>query len=349
MKQLMIYLKTTETCNLNCSHCFTSGSNGAKIYWDHKKTADWLTRLSKKLSESPHVHLDFHGGEPFLAPVEGMREFYEQCKNLWPSMSWGIISNLVLKLDDEKISFIREVLNNRIGTSWDPDIRFANPKQYDLWRKNVQTLIDLGVDIKLFISLTKGTLAIEPIDLLEWVRDLGVKELALERLTGNGNALLHPEIFPLNKDQDAWFLKMHHQMQQHNAREWFDNEFMETVYSKFESNFTGAGTFCRDCEERLFTVNADGTVAGCPNSAPEAFYGHISDDIEDLLYNPKRLEIMACEKSRDPRCYECPVFSYCGGDCHQLEWQDNVCGAPKSLMLELSKHKYRKVINIKGI
>ena len=336
MKELLIYLKTTETCNLNCLHCFTNGTRGAKIYWDHLAVADWLTRLHQHDSNVPHVHLEFHGGEPFLAELSTLQYVYDQCNNLWNSQSWGITTNLVYKLDQDKIDFIKGPLGNRIGTSWDPDIRFANPKQYDLWRKNVDKLHNLGVDIKLFVSVTKGTIAMEPIDLLEWVRDLGVKELALERLTMNGSANSNLHIFPNNLEQDQWFLKMHRQIKEHDARDWFDNEFIETVYAKFETGFTGGGTFCRDCEEKLFTLNADGTIAGCPNSAPEQAFGHIRDAIADLLINPQRIDNIACERSRDPRCYSCEVFQYCNSDCHQLEWQDDVCGAPKSLMKELA-------------
>lgn len=350
MKELLIYLKTTETCNLNCRHCFTSGSQGAKIYWQHEKVADWLRRLYTETASAPHVHLELHGGEPFLADVSSMQYTYDQTSDLWESMSWGITTNLVFKLDQEKIDFIMGPLGGRVGTSWDPDIRFANPKQYDLWRKNVKTLVDMGVTVKLFISVTTGTIAMEPIDLLEWVRELGVKELALERLTMNGTAKQNLDIFPSNIDQDAWFLKMHEQSKDAGARDWFVNEFLESVYAKFEMGFNGGGTFCRDCEEKLFTLNADGTVSGCPNSAPEQAFGHIDDNIIDLLSSPKRLEIMTCERSRDPRCYECPVFNHCGGDCHQLEWQDNVCGAPKSMMLQLASiNTNKKIIMIKEI
>jgi radical SAM protein with 4Fe4S-binding SPASM domain len=351
MKELMIYLKTTETCNLNCLHCFTSGSKGAKIYWDHVQVADWLYRLRAE-SNSPHVHLEFHGGEPFLADLNSMQYVYDRCRDLWPSQSWGVTTNLTFKLTQDKIDFIMGPLGARIGTSWDPDIRFASPKQYDLWRKNVQTLHDLGVDIKLFVSVTKGTVAMEPIELLEWVRDLGVKELALERLTGNGNALLHPEIFPTNLEQDAWFLKMHEQSQSAGAREWFENEFLETVYAKFETGFTAGGTFCRDCEEKLFTLNADGTIAGCPNSAPDQAFGHIRDTITELLINPQRIKNIACERSRDPRCYSCNVFDYCNSDCHQLDWQEDQCGAPKSLMQKLAginTHRKNQIIDIKEL
>lgn len=351
MKELLIYLKTTETCNLNCLHCFTNGSNGSKIYWNYSAVSDWLYRLSLETPDVPHVHCEFHGGEPFLASVESMQYVYDHCKDLWSSMSWGVTTNLVFKLDQEKLDFIQGPLGNRIGTSWDPDIRFANPKQYDLWRKNIQTLIDLNVDIKLNISITKGTVAMNPIDLLEWVRDLGVKELALERLTSNGSAEKNTHIFPSNLEQDQWFLKMYQQTVEHNARDWVHNEFFESVYSKFENGATNTGTFCRDCEEKLFTLNADGTIAGCPNSAPQEYFGKISDNIKELLINPQRIHNIACERSRDPRCYSCDVFQHCNSDCHQLEWQGDTCGAPKSLMQHLSNINSfnRKVFIIKEI
>ena len=337
----MIYVKTTETCQLNCKHCFTNGINGAKIYFNPHKTADWVKRLhSEAYKENDTMHFEFHGGEPFLAPVSHMRIFYEETKDLWPNASFGITSNLTFKLKDEHWDFIKGPLGNRMGTSWDPKIRFENEKQEKLWENNVKELIKQGVTIKLFISVTKDTVNIEPIELLKWVKDLGVQEMALERLTGNGNALLHPEIFPTNLEQDAWFLKMHEQIVEHDARHWFDNEFMETIYNKFESGFLKGGTFCRDCEEKLYTINADGSLSGCPNAAPEEQFGHIDDDIKSLINSPRRIKNIACERSRDPRCYECPVFMYCGGDCHQLAWQGDICGAPKSLMKLLKAQKH---------
>ena len=337
----MIYVKTTETCQLNCKHCFTNGINGAKIYFNPEKTADWVKRLHE-VAYRPNdtIHYEFHGGEPFLAPISHMTKFYEETKELWPKTSFGITSNFVLKLTDEHWKFIKGPLNNRVGTSWDPKIRFENPKQEVLWKNNVKALIDAGVTVKLFISVTKDTLDIEPIKLLRWVKALGVQEMALERLTGNGNALLHPEIFPRNVDQDAWFLKMHQQSEEHGARDWFENEFLETIYDKFEKNFNKGGTFCRDCEEKLYTINADGTLSGCPNAAPEEQFGHINQDIKTLINSPKRIKNIACERARDPRCFECPVFAFCGGDCHQLEWQGDICGAPKSLMKYLKAEKH---------
>lgn len=342
----MFYLKTTETCNLNCRHCFTNGINGPKIYWDKDKVKDWIDRFIQTTNKDDTIHCEFHGGEPFLVDVEEMKAVHNYCNTLHPNMTWGATTNLVFKLKQEHKDFIKNELGNRLGTSWDPKIRFDNDKQLKLWLSNLKELLAQGTTIRLFISVTKDTIAIEPIYLLTWIKSLGVQEVSFERLTGNGSALKHPDIFPSNIEQDAWFLKMHEQSTLYDARDWFENDFLETIYSKFETGFTKGGTFCRDCEEKIFTLNADGTISGCPNSAPEFQFGHINDSIEDLINSPIRLENMACEKSRNPLCYSCEVFQHCGGDCHQLAWQDDICGAPKSLMKVLSKQT-KKVWMIK--
>ena len=59
-----------------------------------------------------------------------------------------------------------------------------------------------------------------------------------------------------------------------------------------------------------------------------------------LEQSPKRMEVIACEThERDPRCYDCPVFIYCHSDCHQLQWMEDVCPAPKTLMMKLAGDK----------
>lgn len=333
---LMFYIKTTETCNLNCDHCFTNGKNGRKIYFHPESIADWCNRVAE---HSPHAnaHFEYHGGEPFLAPLEDMWKFYNLTRPNWPNATYGITTNLVHKLTPAKLEFIEKVLDNRVGTSWDPNIRFENQKQIDLFESNIKLLLDRGCTIKLFVSLTRDCVNIEPIKLLKYVKDLGVQEMAIERVTSNGLATKNLLVFPSNIEMQQWFLKMHEQMIEHDARHWFDNEFMEAVYAKFEVGFTKAGTFCRDCEQKLFTINADGTIAGCPNSAPTDHWGHVMEDVGDALTAPKRCQIIAEELQRDPRCYECPVYKYCGGDCHQLEWEGDVCPAPKLLMKELAR------------
>ena len=348
MNDIMVYLKTTETCNLNCSHCFTSGINGRKIYFNVDKSINWLKNLKVGFPQMESLHVEFHGGEPFLADVNDMRKVYDQVNSEYDNISWGATSNLVFKIDDEKLNFMRTVLNKRIGTSWDPKIRFANEKQRALWESNVRMLIADGFTIKMFVSMSRDVTEMEPVDIINYAISLGIQEIDFERITMNGNAKKNLSLWPSNKELDAWFLKYHEQIVEHDLRDKIYHTFMENIYAKFEIGFPDAGTWCRNCEQKLFTLNADGTIAGCPNSAPEDHYGHIDMPIFDLLWNPKRTKIIACETARDPRCFECPVFDVCGSDCHQLEWEEDVCASPKTLMINLKQNinTTRKPTNI---
>ena len=327
----IIYLKTTETCNLNCKHCYTNGKSGRKIYWDRSKVVDWLTRFSEKISSNDTVHCEFHGGEPFLVNTAEIKDVCKRVKEVIPNVSFGATTNLTYKIKDDQKELIKEYFDGRIATSWDPSIRFHDDNQRELWDKNVREMLK-EFDVKLFISLTKDTLRLPPVMLINWIKDYGFKEVSFERLTKDGNANKFPNIFPKNSEFDEWILDFHNDSEELEARELFYNEFLESVYTKFETGFNSAGTFCRDCESKIFTINADGSIGGCPNSAPKDYFGNIDQNIDELINNPIRVKNIACERARNPECFDCEVFSYCGGDCHQLEWEGNICGEPKSLM-----------------
>jgi len=331
---LSVYVKTTETCNLNCFHCFTSGTNGAKIYFDPVKTAAWCNDL---YDPSKYCHFEYHGGEPMLAKIEDLWDFYYRVSDVWKeNASFGITTNLTYKLTEEKINFLYHVMEaQRIGTSWDPTIRFANEKQRQLWEDNVKELVSRGFKLKAFISVSKDVVEMSPREIADYMMSLGIYEISWERITGNGNALLNADkLYPTNQRLQDFFMKVH--KENYDIRDKFDDVFMDSVYQKFEKGLLFGGTFCRDCEQKLFTINADGTIAGCPNAAPTSAYGHIDMTAQEVINTPKRQETIACEIfERDARCYTCPVFAYCHSDCHQLEWQGDVCPAPKTLMMEL--------------
>lgn len=330
----VFYIKTTETCNLNCDHCFTSGSKGRKIYFDPEKTAGFVNQFA-----GDDMHIDFHGGEPFLAPLEDMYTFWNLVKDKCGSnVSFGATSNLTYNLSSDKIDFMTNVLDKRIGTSWDEGIRWKDKRQFSLWEKNVKKLISLGFDIKIFISMNTALMSRNPKDILDMLQGLGIREVAFERLTHDGSAKRNPMIFPTNKEIDDWIYEMHLV----NDREWFDNILLESIYSKFEGGSNRESTFCRGCEKIMFTINADGTVAGCPNSAPTSHYATIDDSKEIVMAHEDRTCMIATEAHIDTRCISCEVFGECGGDCYKLEW-DTQCPAPKRLMYGLNNKANRTV------
>lgn len=343
---MQVYVKATETCNLNCKHCFTSGSSGAKIFFNPNKTINFLHRLLRDANPH-HLKVVFHGGEPMLAPVADLWSVYHSLKEEG-RVSFSMTTNLVYALTQEKLDFIQTVCKDGMGASWDYDIRFANDRQKVVFEENSRVLTKI-IDMTLMVSITHRLIQEkEPIEIIQYARDLGYKYILFERITENGNALLNAGIRPSNEDQDRWLKLMWDQSIQYKTYDHIGNLLLSEI-AEAAANGVHGGNRCRDCEQKLLTINADGTIAGCPNSAPTDHWGHIDQDITSMLKSPRRLEVISCERNRDPRCYTCPAFELCNGDCHQLPWEGEICAAPKTIWKSIlnggeSDYEYRKLI-----
>jgi len=332
---IMIYLKTTETCQLNCKHCFTSGSNGRKIYFNKDKVIDWYKRLSETLPYIKGGHTAFHGGEPFLVNPKEMMYVYEKCKDFFPDMWWSCTTNLVYPLTDDKLNLISKAFNNNISTSWDSGIRFATKEQENLWEKNVRTLTSIpDFNLTVQISLSRSIMELEPDYLVQKFIDLGVNHLHIERISLDGNAKKNLDILPHNKEQDEWFIRLWESYIKNNNYKKINIAFFESLLTSIVYN-THSGCRCRSCEKKIFTLNADGSIGGCPNSAVRNPFGHIDDDIHKLILSPGRMCNISDETNRNEKCLSCEVFNICNGDCHQLSWDGEYCPAPKTLMKKL--------------
>lgn len=346
-KNLQIYIKTTETCNLNCKHCFTSGSNGAKVYFDPLKTFLFLKKLTdEKRIES--LRLLYHGGEPLLAPIKDLIYFYELTQELNTEVSYAIQTNLVYPLTEDKLKFLNIFKSYGIGTSWDENIRFGSnspnneelkKNQLFLWEDNVKKLVSDGHFITLMVSLNTDIVKNkEPFEIIEYASNLGIKYILFERITSNGNALGNLDIFPKNKDVDNWLLRMYLQTIDKKLYLKINNIFLNEIAHSFLKK-QHIGNRCRNCELSLITINADGSLSGCPNSAPENKWGHINQDLNISLNNKNRVGAICKEMTRNSVCFSCPVQDVCNGDCYKLPWEGDTCAAPKSLMRYIKENK----------
>jgi len=351
MNDLMVYLKTTDTCNLHCDHCFTNGKNGKKGWFNVEATIDFFQRLKEWHPQYDNGNISFHGGEPMLAPTELMFEVWDGVKDLWPNIWWGVQTNLTYPLTERKLNVFETICNKNIGTSWDKGIRWPDLNKEATWRHNVKCLTDQGYDVTVMVCLSGNVVHnLEPIDIINDMAELGIQHINFERVTPNGNAMDHIDdgIMPGNKNLDAWFMKMWEQCEEHKTYEYIDNMFFDSILTSLVHT-TQAGCRCRECEQKILTINADGTVGGCPNGAVETTFGTIYDDVETLMTSPGRMCNIQSEVIRHPSCYTCPVYDICNGDCHQLAWEGNVCAAPKTMMTELKERRdtelYLKFLN----
>jgi len=339
---LQIYLKTTETCNLNCKHCFTSGSQGQKVFFNPNKTLAFIEDLVE-LNSVQSLRVVFHGGEPLLASIKDLEDTAHRLKQMSKVTSLGIQTNLALDLSPRHFDFLnRYFLEFGIGTSWDADLRFGDLKKgrkpllLQKWEENVRTLVKKGHNLTLMVCLSSYLIQnYDPQQIISYAISLGFKNILFERITSDGHAEDNSSIFPDNRDLDNWLHQMLNQTLELKLYEKINNMFLSEMSRSFLTT-THSGNRCRSCEQQILTINASGTVSGCPNSATTHLYGHISDGLNKILHSPKRINSICKEKKRHDLCQACDVRDICNGDCYKLPWQGEVCAAPKSIMRQMA-------------
>lgn len=328
-----IYVKTTGSCNLDCKHCFTNGKNGDKTQFDPDATAGWVKEFMAKYPEGTHYHMEFHGGEPFLVPLEKLKRYADNFFDN-PHVSMCANSNLTFKITDAHLAFIQDYFGSVIGTSWDHWIRWSNEKQFSLWKSNLEMLASNGVHIALKVSVSRELIKSHPDWLLDQLDSFAVHDVSLERLTVDGNAEVNMSIFPDNEEQDNWYLALYHRYKARNPK--YKIKTLDIIEEKLKTNMVKVDTNCRNCEQNLVTINSDGSLSGCPNSAARLHHAKMEDGVEVFLKSDGRVEQIAKELTWADECLACDVSDLCGGDCHRLPWQTGRCGGLKNTLRYLS-------------
>lgn len=332
----VIYVKTSDTCNLHCDHCFTSGRDGGKDRWNASKTVSWINDFSSKYADDEEYVLVFHGGEPMLADLGDMHWFMDQYEDK-PNYFLTISTNLVYKLTPERLGFLERI--GSVGTSWDMNTRFENQKQKDLFKRNLRTLKENDIEYHIFVTINRDLVDSSIDAFLDEMNDLAPATIRLERLTVNGNAERNAAIFPDNEVQDNWFVQVYKRYKERRKEFSFSIITLDIIEEKISTQLVKVDTNCRNCEQNFVTMNSDGTLAGCPNSAAQKQHAHVDSGVDAFLSSEGRSDEITHELSFNPNCLECDVFHLCGGDCHKLPWQGDRCGGLKNLLRYIQNEK----------
>ena len=313
-----IYIKTTETCNLHCKHCYIGDNRTKQGFFNAEKTIAWL---KKQIDNGKNTLISFHGGEPFLCSLDEMQKVCDA----FPEAEFDATSNLCFKNIKPIMAFIQKnFIRNETGkqfvkTSWDYDIRFPNKEAQHLWENNVKTLLKNNIDVKVITCLSSKFIHnVSPIAYKEYIKQLGVNEIDFERLTANTTK--KKELLPNYDEVDEWLLDFYE-----------NNDCFEVgMFANMAAAVCGTFIDCRarHCMQNTYTINANGTIGGCPNTAIIDWFADISGQNNII----KRNELIKHECVRNPVCYTCELYRVCNGDCHQLSWKDGKCPEPKKLL-----------------
>ena len=340
----VIYIRVIQGCNLNCTHCFTLGNKDPYMLTNLDYIEKFLTSIKKNVDPAKATFY-IHGGETFLAPYEHLTQVNGIIRNTFGSMPMDIVpqTNLLYKVDDEFVNFIKEEYRGTIGVSWDADIRFGSiainkkTEQEDLFFGNLKKLIDAGIKVHIAITAQKYLLNYDPLEIVKLFD--GVDSIDFELLT-----TFDDQTRSLKPDNIKWanWLDTLVDYYQHNVTSWCLPQidlFTKTLLSgqMFDCK-------CNCCDKRTFTLNPNGTVGFCPDKTYVEPVSTVDEMVNDWeTFQTKAVDVIInklTEMTQHEMCFKCEHYDICGGNCDASLFDDSdECPLSKKVISRIRNNK----------
>jgi uncharacterized protein len=314
--------KVSKHCNLRCDYCYEFPHLGdkARMSLDQIRTA--FQNIKSSINELAIEDADFiwHGGEPFLIPLE----FYEQIGLLQKDVFGtefkfinSVQTNLTV-LTDRHIAFLKGGFFEDIGVSFDVDgdqrVDTQGRSRTDMVRANMQKLIDQQIDFGAIAVLARNTLpSVKQIYRFFDALEIDHRMLAYYRSVSSEQALRHgldfDELIGAYKDV---------------FHEWLASERATPVdpikdYVRYAVQYVtnvDNDRYDRSGSERVFIIDVNGDVFNVVESyEPEFCYGNLFDSpLSEIAASEGRARSIALSRERMQRfCHQCPYFGSCPG------------------------------------
>jgi radical SAM protein with 4Fe4S-binding SPASM domain len=314
MQHKIIYIKTTENCNLYCEHCFVPRVEKKMDLETIKKIINFINETFNK--EKTSIHLIWHGGEPTLIGIKWMKEALELFKN---NINDNIeiineIQTNLMNYNDEWKELYKEYFNNYIGISYDFGIRYfknSNEEFEKIFWNNFNKLIEDKIDYNMIITVTKNVIDMKPENFWNWIRGKNISSLHLERLTKTGYAVNNWDKIGFNNKQYNDFMLefskiyVKHIIDNDKKGEEYKNYLkISPLNSLLINTIEDKRSSCAGACHNFYTFNPDGSVKGC--TSLENKIGHIDDDFK---------QIVAKNIISKRHCLDCEFQKVCNSGC----------------------------------
>jgi uncharacterized protein len=315
-------IKVSKYCNLRCDYCyeFPHLHKKARMSLDQIRAAFQNIKNSINELAIERASFIFHGGEPFLVPLE----FYEQVDLIQKSIFGtefkyrnSVQTNLTV-LTNRHIEFLKGGFFQNAGVSFDvygdQRVDTKGKSSADMVRSNMRKLIDHEIPFNTIAVLARHTLpSIKKI--YRFFDDLNVEHrvLAYYRTVGSEQTERHGLSFD---ELVGAYKDLFH--------EWLASERATPVrpindfvrYAVQHIAGVDNDRYDRSTSERVFTIEVNGDVFNVAESdEPEFCYGNLfHSPLRQIAKSEMRERSIALSQGRIERfCHQCPYFGSCPG------------------------------------
>lgn len=212
-------------------------------------------------------------------------------RTILPNIYWAITTNLVYTLTKKHIDLFN--LMHQVTTSW------LQPIQYT------------------------------PSMIFDYMINLEVSTLNFERLAFTGRAVNQTvscnneivSLIPTNAQIDQWLFEAYKTSKLPKYK-----HLTIPIFKEVDCSINGdlVGCRARKCMQTVYTINPDGSIGGCPNTACYA-----PNNVNAIQRFDNKL--IKLEQQRHTQCLTCKYYQYCNGDCFQLKHDHTGCPGMKSI------------------
>jgi uncharacterized protein len=315
-------VKISKYCNLRCDYCyeFPHLADPARMSLDQLRTV--FENIKSGIDQLAIKHADFiwHGGEPFLIPLE----FYDQIKVIQKAVFGtelkyrnSVQTNLTV-LTDRHIEFLKGGFFDNIGVSFDvygdQRVDKKGRSSAETVSANLRKLIEHQIGFRAIAVLARDT---HPHikQIYRFFDDLEIEHRILPyyKSGGDGQADRHGLSF---EELVGAYKDVFH--------EWLASESATPVYpiktyvGFAVQHITGINRdrYDRSIAERVFIIDVNGDVFNVVESyEPEFRYGNLfRSPLRSIAESDGRSRSTALSQERMRRyCHQCPYFGNCPG------------------------------------
>jgi uncharacterized protein len=324
-----ICLHVAHDCNLMCEYCFASKGDyhtGKKLMSKEIafQAVDFLVKNSGHVK---NIEIDFFGGEPLLnfGVVKETVEYAKSIEDKYNKNFYFTITTNGILLDDEKIKFINEYMDN-IVISIDGRKEVHDAIRYDRNGKGTynvivpkaKRLVDERKDKSYFI---RGTYTSRNLDFSNDIRHLatlGFREISVEPVVGKG------EDFYITEQDIPTILYEYEKF----AVEYIDRAANKDYrFYHFSLDLYGGPCIykrisaCGAGNEYL-AISPTGDIYPCHQfvGQPEFKIGDLSSGI---IRNDLTEQFGSNDVLHKGKCKDCWAKLFCSGGCHANAWYTN--------------------------
>lgn len=317
-----LFINTTHGCNLNCTYCYEKDFSLPMqiVNIEHVKK---LMRLAAEYSQE--VNILFHGGEPLMLPVSFYKEIKEYGYSLAPARFYYSMQSNATLLNEENIELFTTQHNPfGIGVSYDGLSNYKHRCPNKMVTDKIELLAKHGVQF--------GIITVANKDYLEniFAEYEHLKELAVDKRDFGAK---------VNWIFGSAASEKYNRLYVQSMCELFDywiqdpepvriDQFMELVGMYFNQQHLITHA-CLNCHQHWVGMDVDGLIGMCDFGVypRELSFGHIDEinDLAEVKFHPKRLQLMAQLSRRHQLCYQqrCPLIGKCTGGCNGRIYRDH--------------------------